>query len=416
MNIKTQKPVAIVLGGSIPHIPVFQNLKEKGYYCVLFDYLEHPIAKTYADVHIQVDIHDKELVLELAEKYDPKAIITICLDRPITTACYVAEQLNLPIPYDYKTSELVTNKILMKERMVSSHIPTSNYTIIDEENFQEKMYIELNCPLIVKPIDSTGSLGVIKVNAIEELGSAIKTSFEHSKKKQLIIEEFVGGEEWNMYFFIKDSEPQLLMVLQKLKIKDNQSGLQQVGSFVIPESNNIHLTQVNEIAKKVVIAFNLTKGPLLIQAKVTDGKLSVIEIAARLGGTALSNAMMKELKDIDIIDLAIRSYLGDDFEIPQKTSKKILLSNFIYSKPGIFKEILHLKELQVDGIVKQHYILKNEGDVIPKGITSKNRVGAFFVDSDSVEGALKKVEEAVKAIEVNDINNSSLLYNQIYAK
>ena len=62
------KPVAIVLGGTSPHVLLVYKLHERGYYVILVDYLQNPPAKIAADEHIQASTLDKERVLEIARE------------------------------------------------------------------------------------------------------------------------------------------------------------------------------------------------------------------------------------------------------------------------------------------------------------------------------------------------------------
>ena len=78
---------AIVLGGTRPHITLIQKLKDRGYYVILLDYLESPIAKEYADEHIRESTLDKDLVLKIAKEQ-------LILRKVILQATYMIEQMN----------------------------------------------------------------------------------------------------------------------------------------------------------------------------------------------------------------------------------------------------------------------------------------------------------------------------------
>ena len=54
------KPVAIVLGGTVPHVHLIELLKLQGYYTVLVDYTTNPPAKKFADEHIKESTLDKD--------------------------------------------------------------------------------------------------------------------------------------------------------------------------------------------------------------------------------------------------------------------------------------------------------------------------------------------------------------------
>ena len=62
------KPVAIVLGGTNPHVTLVEKLKKRGYYTVLIDYLPNPPAAQVADEHLQESTLDKELVAKIARE------------------------------------------------------------------------------------------------------------------------------------------------------------------------------------------------------------------------------------------------------------------------------------------------------------------------------------------------------------
>ena len=61
------KPVAIVLGGTNPHVTLINKLKARGYYTVLVDYLPNPPASKVADEHIQESTLDKEVVAKMRQ-------------------------------------------------------------------------------------------------------------------------------------------------------------------------------------------------------------------------------------------------------------------------------------------------------------------------------------------------------------
>ena len=125
-----EKPVAIVLGGTAPHIELIRQLHERGYKVVLADYLPNPPAKKHADIHEQVSTMVGDAVLEVARKYDAKLVMSACVDQANITACYVAEKMSLPHPYSYQLASDITNKGFMKKVMWENNIPTTRYIFL----------------------------------------------------------------------------------------------------------------------------------------------------------------------------------------------------------------------------------------------------------------------------------------------
>ena len=123
---------AIVLGGTLPHVTLINKLKDRGFYVILIDYLEHPYAASYADEHIKASTLDYDVVTEIAKDEGVELVISTCIDQANVTACYVAEQLGLPHPYSFKTALAVTDKLKMKDIMVENGIPTSRFMRIKQ--------------------------------------------------------------------------------------------------------------------------------------------------------------------------------------------------------------------------------------------------------------------------------------------
>jgi carbamoylphosphate synthase large subunit len=214
---------SIVLGGTNPHIELIRNLKERGYYTILVDYAENPLAKDYADEHILESSMDKDKVLEIAKDRDVDLVISTCSDQANVTACYVAEKLGLPAPYSYQTSLNVTNKTLMKEIMWANNIPTSRFVTVTAGDHPD--YSSLEFPLVVKPADSYGSRGVRKANHLSEIEGHLKEAIEISKVNTAIVEEYVEGEEISVDCYVLDGKAHVIMLRHKHNIIDHSDRL-----------------------------------------------------------------------------------------------------------------------------------------------------------------------------------------------
>lgn len=210
------KPIAIVLGGTFPHRELINKLKKRDYYVVLIDYLSNPSGKELADIHIKESTLDKDKVLKIAQDYDAKLVISTCVDQANVTACYVAEKLQLPSPYPYEVSLAVTDKKTMKEKMVGNNIPTARHIVVDSIISCDK--VELNYPLIVKPVDSNSSKGVRRANDKHELVRFLKEALKLSRDGRAIIEEFIVGKEIGADCIIQNNKASIIMTRERRKM------------------------------------------------------------------------------------------------------------------------------------------------------------------------------------------------------
>lgn len=403
---------AIVLGGSVVHLPLVHEMKARGFHVVLVDYLPDPPAKAIADEHVQLSTLDKEAVLELARERKADVVINTSLDQAIPTAGYVAERLGLPAPYGYQAALDLTDKSRMKRLMLDNSIPTSRFVVIPSTGDPNSH--GLGYPVMVKPADGTGSIGVERVESEADLKKCFANAAKHSRSGQVIVEEFCRGKEWNIYAFVLEGKAHRLLILEKQKILHGYDhGMQQVGS-IMPAAVEGQLDRIiAAVTERIVDVFGIRNSPLLIQAMVERDRVSVIEVAARLGGTGLSTRIIQENSGFDIMGAAIDVYLGNKVNAPGAGAGNYYASNFIYAAPGVIGDVLGLEELKRDGTIEEFFVMKGPGSSVPEGMSSKNRVASFFVRSRDRGSLFERIERAVQRIDVVDSHGVSIMRKDI---
>lgn len=401
------KPVAVILGGTNPHIALIENLKKRGYYTVLVDYFENPPAKNYADEHIMESTLDKEKVLEIARDQKAALVISACLDQANVTACFVAEKLGLPAPYSYETAILVSNKVLMKEIMIENDIPTAKHINVDQAS--EVNDIVMNYPVVVKPADSNGSKGVRRADNEAELREYLQIALSFSRVKKAVIEEYLEGYEVSVDCFVQDKHVHVIMMRKKFTgADDGNSVIHCTGSLAPASIDKKTAASIQEIAVKIVNAFNLDNTSLLIQVIIGDDKVNVLEFAPRVGG-GLSYRTVKLVTGFDILDATIDSYLGVCSSINYQTSNMLYLTSNIYAKPGIFERVSGHEELLEKGVLKELYYYKTKGMRIYPGMSSSERVGGFIIEASSLNELQEKYQIAINNLSVFDTNGVEIM-------
>lgn len=409
-----EKPIAIVLGGTSPHILLVNKLHERGFYVILIDYLDNPPAKKVADEHIKESTLDKEIVLEVAKTRHAQLVISACIDQTNSVCCYVAEKLGLPHPYSYQTSLYVTDKGLMKRIMVDNGIPTSSFTTTSSVEAIDWEKIEF--PAVVKPVDCNSSKGVHRVDSVEETRQRVVEAIILSRTKTAIIEGFNCGEEIQVDCLSTESDVKVVMTRQKQKIasEGNDMVLQSYGSvFPAPLSKELQL-QAQEIATGIAKAFGLKNTPFFYQAIVTDNGIKVLEFAPRIGG-GLSYYMLNEFANYDAVEYVIDSYLGKPLRFEPIQNYCFQSTILLYMLPGVFDHISGLDQLKEQGLIYESFVMKAKGDSVDGDMRSSNRVAAFVVQDESYDELRRKARMAIEKVEIFDNNNKPLLNRQIYS-
>lgn len=400
----------IVLGGNVPHCTLIKELKERGFYTILVDYLDNPPAKAIADMHIQESTLDQEKILEIAKKYKPKYIVNACIDRPIPVVGYVSEKLGLFCPFGYNESLIGTNKNLMKQMMRDNNIPTSRFVNIT--SLEQINDINLNYPLIIKPSDASGSIGITKVDSKDKLIENVQLALKHSRSGEAIVEEFVSGMEIQVDCFVTEGKCNILVIKEKRKFRTDILTL-SYGSMIPALISEEVAWKIQETCDRIVNNLNLTNCPFFLQALVDEKNISIIEFGLRIGGM-LSYKMIEQITGLNVMSVAIDAYTERIPSIKTNAMKTIYTTNHIFPKKGLVAEVKGVKELLEKKIISDYTQFMTMGTSSEGKLESKDRIGTFTIVADNLDDYKNKMQTAINTLDVLDAVGNSIMRKDIY--
>ena len=157
----------LMLGGSIYQTYAIKAAVNMGYYVITCDYLPSNPGHQFAHEYHNVSTTDKEAVLALAKELKVDGVVAYASDPAAPTAAYVSEKLGLPTS-PYKSVEILSKKHLFRQYL-SEHgfnVPKAkSYKTFEEA---EKDIDSFKLPVMVKPVDSSGSKGINKMTDEEK--------------------------------------------------------------------------------------------------------------------------------------------------------------------------------------------------------------------------------------------------------
>lgn len=406
--------VAVVLGGTAPHIELIRQLKERGYRIVLADYLPNPPAKKYADVHEQVSTLDNDAVLKVAQKYDAKLVISACVDQANITACYVAEKMGLSRPYSYQLASDITNKGFMKRVMCENNIPTTKYVFLNNgENLGENT---LRFPVMVKPADSCAASGVKKANNSIELEKFLAEAKKVSRTGRTVVEEFFSGTEVSVYAFVKQQKANILMISERLStIEGVNQVLKCYATITPPNISEEALKKIERYTTQIANIFGLDNTPLHVQFICNGDEVSAIEFAPRVGG-GISYENIRNNTGFDIISATIDSYLQKPVDVKYTRSRKFFSVNLAYGIPSIFDHVDGIEQLIDAGYIDSVHYHRTKGSPITADRASGGRIAAILVSGDSRQEILDKVKHIFENVNAFDDKGNQILRKDLYIK
>ena len=409
-----KKPVAVVLGGIVPHGNLLEKLRARGFYTVLVDYFENPPAAKAADLHVRESAMDVDAVLAVAKKYNAALVLCTCLDQQIGIACQVAERLGLPLPYSYEKAVEVTNKEKMKKRMWESGIPTSGYFTV--HSAKEFFDAGLSFPVMVKPADSCGSAGIRKVERPEDMPSAVEHALAWSRSGTAVVEEFVEGTEISVYTFVSGRRAHVLLTSQRFSELGGDGDCIKCYASIAPAvvSDEI-LADMETLGTKIAEVFELDNTAMFYQCMVKGRQIKVIEFAPRISG-GLSFRTIEENTGFDIINAAIDSWLGNPVEMSYHRPRVYNMTQQIHAYPCVFDHIEGAKELKERGILDTLFYHKTKGAQIGDEKASSARVAAALIRTEDRSRLPELAKAVIDGLEVYDDQGRKVMVKGLYLK
>ncbi len=299
------KKVAII-GASYLQLPLVQRAKEMGIRTICFAWAEGAVCKDVADTFYPISIVEKEQILEVCKQEHIDGICTIASDTAAPTVAYVAEQMGL-VGNSYEASLKANNKILMRNAFAAANVPCPRYWCISGYSPITDNLSPL--PLIVKPSDRSGSLGVVKVEKEEDLLPAIKAAQEYSFKHEAIVEQFIEGREISVEFISYRG------VHYPLQITDKETTeaphFVEIAHHQPADLSKAQYEEIYELTKRALTALGVTNGASHSEYRIPkDGKIYVMEIGARMGGDFIGSDLVQLSTGYDFLRGVIEVALG----------------------------------------------------------------------------------------------------------
>ena len=172
-----------VIGASYLQLPLVKKAKEMGLEVHCFAWAEGAVCKDLADYFYPISIVEKEEILKICQEVCIDGICTIASDVAAPTVAYVANKMNL-VGNDYESAVRANNKYQMREAFLKADVPCPQYMMVTLETLHSPEVVErlreFQYPMITKPSDRSGSLGVTKIVMPSQFYSAVELAMEKS--------------------------------------------------------------------------------------------------------------------------------------------------------------------------------------------------------------------------------------------
>lgn len=285
--IKKQK--LAIIGASYLQWPLVETAKKMGIETHCFAWEDGAVCKEICDIFYPISVLDKEAILEICQKENIDGITTIATDIAMPTISYVAEKMNL-ISNSSQTTLWATNKALMRERFNLENVKSPRFLVASDK--EDIITRTLNYPVIVKPVDRSGSRGINKVYSSENLSEAVGLAIEESLSNKAIIEEFIDGEEVSVESISWRGEHYILTITDK--VTTGEPHFVELEHHQPTAKPKEVIKSIKELTLNALNSLGIEYGAGHTEIKIdNNGNVFIIEVGARMGGDFIGSHLVQ---------------------------------------------------------------------------------------------------------------------------
>lgn len=302
-----------IIGASYLQLPLVKKAKELGHEVICFAWSEGAVCQDYVDKFYPISIVEKDEILRICRDLRIDGICTIASDVAAPTVAYVAANLGLN-GNTYESACKANNKFQMREALRKASVQCPQYICVTD--ILQLEGLDFKYPLIVKPSDRSGSLGVVKVNSHSQLLEAVNNAIGVSFKGQAMVEEFIEGREISVEFISYHGCHYPLQITDK--VTTGAPHFVELAHHQPADLSEERFCEIYSITRNALNALGLMEGASHSEYKITpDGRIYVMEIGGRMGGDFIGSDLVRLSTGYDFVKGVIEVAL-DSFTEPVK--------------------------------------------------------------------------------------------------
>ena len=400
----------LVVGGGIEGVPGLEHAKRMGLRVVVSDINSEAPGFVVSDARLLASTYDIEATVASARHYHRHVgrldgVMCIASDIPRTVAA-VAADLGLP-GISLESARLSGDKLDMKLKFRQDGVPVPWFSLAESAAHLRRIVTERGFPLVIKPVDSRGARGVLRLTPDVDLAWAYEFSRCESPTGRVIVEEFLAGPQISTESIVLDGvahTPGLAdrnyELLETFAPHIIENGGDLPTELEAPEQRAV-CDLIQRAAASMGIANGVVKGDVVLH----QGKPFLIELAARLSGGYLCTHEIPLSTGVDFLGCAIRLALGEKVSPEELVPRfqRCISQRYLFPRPGRVARIGGAESVpERPGIVFCQVRVK-VGDVVGPVNSHPARAGLVMAMGESREQAMQRTRDAIKAIEIDTV-------------
>jgi len=407
----------LILGGNPETGVLVKKANDLGVYTIVVDPNPESPAKIHAKKHYNIDGFDTPNLVQVANEEKVDGVLVGVADILVPPYLRLCEKLGLPCYATDKIISALSSKDGFIDACNQYNVATVPTFRLDK-NFKYDDLNEIKYPVIVKPVDNGGGVGMSICHNQQELISGAKNAIQNSKKRKFITERLMQSDDMVAYYTFKNGEVFLSAIADRITTKKQGRSSPVCIASVYPSKHaNRYFEYLHPQISKLCTGIGIKNGILAIQFFVEGDNFYAYDPGFRLQGEAM-HIYIAKMNGFDhrlmLINFALTGSMGvedlqerNDFLFGGKHACTV----WILLKHGLIKHINGLAELQNDPsviFVMQRFF---EGDVVLEDMVGNEKqvLARIYLVTETKEKLMSKIQTTKSRLSVIDHEGKNMI-------
>lgn len=411
----------LFLGSNVGTIDMIRYAKLQGAYTIVADYLpkDKSFGKQVSDDEVLISTDDLETLKQYVQDKHIDGVFAGVSEFNLLNAMKLCEYFHFPFYCTREQWDSIEDKEMFRTLCRQYDVPCPK-TFFTGSELTDEILSTITYPVIIKPVDSSSSIGITICRNQKTLMAAIPEAKRHSGKGRVIVEEFFEGEEFTAHYTIANSKVTLSCVDNRVPVAIHPGDVTTIPIARIYPSTftEEYIKQVNSYVIDLCKSLKMDTGVLFVQGLYnnTKNRFCIFEAGLRCAGEA-PYRLIEKVNGINFmnnfVDYALLGRVENydsSKDDPYLHDKICCVTSFV-AKGGKVGKILNYDETvkAIPSIVDSECRYQ-EGDIVPDGNTLRQIILRFVLISENCEQLVNDIESINESIKVMDIQGHDMCY------
>lgn len=405
----------LLIGSDASNIHIIDQARRMGVYTIAVDrekdHSKCP-AKLAADEGWDMDYRDTDAIAARCKEENVSGVLAGYAEMRVLLAARIAQKMGAPFYVTPEQMDLTRDKRSFKELCRKYGVPVpEEYCATGVLTEAEKARVRY--PVIVKPCDYGGRIGISVCYDREELDRAAEEAMRWSEMKKIVVEEYIRGTELAAMYTLSEGRISLSLINEKYLSREGHLYDTLCEVALTPSRFcGKYMETVDGRIRDLLRGIGMRDGVAFFQLIANEEKIVPFETGLRLNG-GNDWKIIEKCNGLNQCRMLIRHCLtgkmGEDLSKDDPCIRGRYCTFVMYTHGGEVGAVETGTLADCPNIIDLHPYLK-PGRIMPDKGTTQQKAFSIKIRANDLEELAGVIRLIQRNIRVTDVNGNNMLF------